>query len=384
MILEGRLVEDGRRVRVETSGERISSVREVAGAPDVWIAPGLLDLQVNGYAGLDLNTPDVTPETVTGLTRSLWALGVTGFCPTVITGPRDRMLRSLEAVAGACDHDTLTARTVLGVHVEGPHISPEDGPRGAHPIEYVRPPDLEEYPAWQGASGGRVRIVTLSPEYLEAPEYVCAIVRDGVVAAIGHTAATGEQIRAAVEAGARLSTHLGNGAHALLPRHPNYIWDQLAEDRLFASFIFDGHHLPPPVMKAMLRAKGLERSILVSDAVAVAGLPPGVYETPVGGRVELLPDGRLNLYGTSLLAGSTGSLLDGVTNAARHTDASLAEAFRLASFNPARLLGLEDRGTIREGARADLVALSQDPATGRHSAVVTLLGGEVVYSDGSH
>ena len=115
--------------------------------------------------------------------------------------------------------------------------------------------------------------------------------------AIGHTAAGAAQLRAAVDAGARLSTHLGNGAHAHLPRHPNYLWEQLAEDRLAASLIFDGHHLAPAVMRTMLRAKGVERSILVSDAVAVAGLPPGVYTSAVGGRVELLPTGRLNLAG---------------------------------------------------------------------------------------
>ena len=134
---------------------------------------------------------------------------------------------------------------IAGLHIEGPHISPEDGPRGAHPQHCVRPPDVDEFHRWQEASNGSVKLVTVSPEWPESPGYIEAVVREGVVVAIGHTKATTDQIRDAVNAGATLSTHLGNGAHSMLPRHPNYLWDQLAEDRLAASFIADGIHLEP-------------------------------------------------------------------------------------------------------------------------------------------
>ena len=171
---------------------------------------------------------------------------------------------------------------------------------------------------------------------------------DGVIASIGHSAATGDQIRAAVDAGARWSTHLGNGAHALLPRHPNYIWDQLSEDRLSAGFIFDGEHLPTSVMRPFVRAKGVERTVLVSDAVAVGGLHPGVYEMFSGVTVELTAGGRLQLHGTPYLAGAVAPLQVGVANAVRHAGVTLAEAVRMVTANPARLLGLPPDGWPRQ------------------------------------
>jgi N-acetylglucosamine-6-phosphate deacetylase len=276
----------------------------------------------------------------------------------------------------------LIAHAIACIHVEGPHISPEDGARGAHPLEHVRPPTLDEYRRWQDAAGGRIGIITLAPEHPGSLEYIKAVVAEGIAVAIGHTAAGEDQILAAVNAGASLSTHLGNGSHALIDRHRNYIWEQMAEDRLTASLIFDGHHLPPALMKVMLRAKTLERAILTSDAVAVAGLTPGIYETSIGSKVELLPSGRLTLYGTPYLAGSASSLPDGVTNAMRHAGATLAEAVRLATANPARLLSLNGprgRGSLREGAIADIVAFRTDPVSYELTIETTVIGGEVVF-----
>jgi N-acetylglucosamine-6-phosphate deacetylase len=168
-------------------------------------------------------------------------------------------------------------------------------------------------------------------------------------------------------------------------RHPNHIWEQMAEDRLAASLIFDGRHLPPAVMKTVLRAKGIERAILISDTVSVAGLPPGTYETAVGGKVELLPSGRLNLHGTPYLAGSAGSLPEGIANAVRHAGATLPEAVRLATANPARLLGLDGptgRGSVRTGAAADLTVFRFGDSTGHLTIELTVVGGNVVYRDG--
>src|SRR5699024_3206830 len=145
---------------------------------------------------------------------------------------------------------------VPGVHIEGPSISPADGPRGAHPVEHVRPPDLAEFERWQAAGDGLVKLVTLAPEHAGAPGYIRTLAARGVIVALGHSAATPDEVHAAVDAGARLSTHLGNGVAAVLPRHPNLIWTQLADDRLYASFIADGHHLSADTFRAMLRAKG--------------------------------------------------------------------------------------------------------------------------------
>lgn len=382
MLLEGRLVENGAVVVLRFDGPRLARITSVKSAPERWIAPGFLDIQVNGYGGHDVQAADVTANTIAQLIRSLWAKGVAAICPTVITQSEARICRSLAAIAAACAADPLVAHAIPRIHVEGPFISPEDGARGAHPLAHVRPPSFNEYRRWQEAAGGRVGIITLAPEQPGSADFIARVTADGVVVAIGHTATRTEQLQAAVAAGARLSTHLGNGSHALLPRHSNYLWDQLADDRLCASMIFDGHHLPPPLMRVFLRAKGVERGILVSDAVAVAGLPPGTYESAVGGKVELLPNGRLNLAGTPYMAGSASTLPEGVANAVRHTDATLAEAVRMASTNPTRLLrldGADGRGTVHEGGPADLTVFRVNPATGEILVDMTIVAGVVVY-----
>ena len=203
-------------------------------------------------------------------------------------------------------------------------------------------------------------MVTLSPHYAEAPAYIAALTARGVHVAIGHTDAAPHEITAAVDAGAVLSTHLGNGAHGTLPRHPNLLWTQLAEDRLAASFIADGHHLPAETLTAMVRAKGLERCLLVSDAVALAGLPPGRYRTPVGGEVELTAGGPAR-RGRHALPGRGGALArrrgggrgaPGPDHAGRRRPHGHAQPGRFAGGR---------RGTLRLGAPADLVRFRWQP-----------------------
>jgi N-acetylglucosamine-6-phosphate deacetylase len=358
LVLEGRSIETGQPIRVTIADGRISAIDELDRlAEATWISAGWLDIQVNGFDGHDPNAADAEPAATIGMVEALWRFGVSASCPTICTESEAHIVRSLRAVADACDGNPLVAESVVGIHVEGPHIATEDGPRGAHPLRYVRPPDIDEYRRWQTAARGRIRIITVSPEYEESIAYIQAIVADGVVASIGHTAATTDQIRAAVDAGARWSTHLGNGAHALIRRHPNYIWDQLAEDRLSAGFIFDGQHLPPSVMKSVLRAKGVERSVLVSDALFVAGLDPGVYHLPDGAAVELQSSGRLELHGTPYLAGAVAALPVGVGNAVRHAGVTLADAVRMVTANPSRLLGLANgvgHESLRVGSTANL------------------------------
>jgi N-acetylglucosamine-6-phosphate deacetylase len=391
LVLEGRSVEDGRAVRVTVDGGVIAALEPVGAdaadatvAPADWLSPGWLDVQVNGFAGHDPNAANADPSNTIDMVRALWRRGVTGVCPTICTESEEHIIGALRAIAAACEADPLVASAIVGIHVEGPHISPEDGPRGAHPLRHIRPPDVTEYRRWQEAARGRIRIVTLSPEYAEAVHYVRAIVADGVVASVGHTSASGDQIRAVVDAGATWSTHLGNGAHATIRRHPNYIWDQLAEDRLAAGFIFDGHHLPPAVMRSVVRAKGVERTILVSDALYVAGLPPGDYALPDGAGVTLRDTGRLELTGTPYLAGAASPLPVSVGNAMRHAGLTLADAVRTVTANPSRLLGLgtlAGRESIRVGARANLTVFRQDPETLDISIRATVVDGVLVYSE---
>lgn len=316
------------------------------------------------------------------MVRALWRRGVTSLLPTVVTSSERRMRASLEAISDARAADRLVGLSILGAHVEGPAISGQDGPRGAHPKKHVRPADIDEFRRWQEACGGLVRVVTLAPEVTGALALVRELAAAGVVPAIGHTAATPAQVRAAADAGARMSTHLGNGSHSELPRLDNFLWEQLADDRLWASLIFDGHHLPPAVMKTMLRAKGAGRCVLVSDAVALAGAPAGRYETPVGGAVVLEPEGRLVVEGTHFLAGSVVDLLTGVANAVSIVGTPLPQAVSLASANPARLLGLDHDGGLGRtvpGYRADITAFTWPPGHPRPELVATVVAGQVVY-----
>jgi len=341
-----------------------------------WLAPGLVDLQVNGFAGHDFNGARSDPQTVVAIVHALRARGVTTVVPTLITAAHERITRALRAVAEAREQDPLVRHAVPFVHLEGPHLSPEDGPRGVHDPAHIRPPSAEEFAEWQAASGGLVGMVTLSPHFEGAAAYTSDLCRQGVRVAIGHTHATPAQITAVVDAGARLSTHLGNGAHAMLARHPNYLWAQLADDRLTAGFIADGHHLPADTLTAMIRAKGLGRSLLVSDSVALAGMPPGRYETPVGGAVELSPDGRLVQSGTPYLAGAARGLAEGVAQAIGAARLTLGDALRLATTQPGRFTG--GRGVLTVGAPADVIEFAWSPGDTTLSTTRVLVRGQDV------
>lgn len=351
-----------RSIRVATENGTIVRVEETNEDTDLYLSAGFVDLQVNGYGGFDLNAEQISTETVTGLVDAMLAKGVTCFAPTLISAREERLCRALRVIAEARRTHPTVAACVPFVHMEGPHISSLDGYRGAHPAEAVRPPSLTEFDRWQDASDGLVGLVTLSPHFDETVKYIAALVNRGVHVAIGHTHAAPEQITAAADAGARLSTHLGNGIALELPRHSNPIWRQLADDRLSASFIADGHHLPGDVLKVMLRAKGVEHSVLVSDAVALAGMPAGVYSSPVGGRVEIRPNGKLCVFGTEMLAGSTASLAQSISCAVHMAGLSLHDVLAMATLNPGRFVG--GRGRLAPGTRADLVRFRWDEGVG--------------------
>jgi N-acetylglucosamine-6-phosphate deacetylase len=346
-------------------------------AGDVTIAPGFVDLQVNGFAGVDYNEPSSSHEEIARSLQVMFSTGVTRVFPTVITGDPERMVGALRNLAAARE-SLENGGAMEAFHVEGPHISPEDGPRGAHPQRWVRPPDVNEFLRWQEAARGNVRLVTLSPEWPGAPLYIEALASEGVVTSIGHTRATREQILDAVSAGATLSTHIGNGAHALLQRHPNYIWEQLAEDRLAASFIVDGIHLGDAFLRVALRAKGIERSVLVTDAVMPALCAPGVYKLGEI-QVELKDDQRVVLRGGTRLAGSSLRMDRAIDNVMRIAGVSLTEAITMATINPARVGRIANRQRgLRPGERADLVRFRI--VDGRMEIVETYLSGRKVFS----
>ena len=343
----------------------------------VYVAPGWIDLQVNGFAGADYNSPETSREAIARSLEAQWATGVTRLFPTVITGSPERMTGALRMLARV-RAELPGGGTMEAFHVEGPFISPEDGPRGAHPQPWVRAPDIEEFRRFQDAAEGNIRLMTLSPEWPQAPRFIESVVRAGVVISIGHTKATAAQIGDAVSAGATKSTHIGNGAHAVLPRHPNYIWEQLAEDRLAAGFIVDGIHLGKSFLNVALRAKGLERALLVTDAVMPAGCQPGSYRLGEV-DVELHADGSVRMAGGTRLAGSALRMDDAISNVMAMTGIGVREAMALAARNPARVGRVSGRQRgLTAGERADIVRFRLED--GRVRVMETYVGGKRVYA----
>jgi N-acetylglucosamine-6-phosphate deacetylase len=379
--LQGIHYATGQAVQLTIRDGRIAEVlplKASAGSGSLpFIAPGLVDLQINGYAGDDFNMPPFSPELVIRASRNLWREGVTAYYPTIITNSPEAIEEAAGIIAKACDEDPHTNRMIAGIHVEGPFISPEDGARGAHNAAYVRAPEWELFERWQRASGNRVRILTLSPEWPDSAAFIAKVSAAGVTVSIGHTAATPEQIREAVRAGARMSTHLGNGAHLMMPRHPNYIWEQLACDDLWSCVIADGFHLPESVLKVIFRAKGAQ-ALMVSDAVHLSGLPAGEYTTHVGGKVVLTPEGRLSLADNpKILAGSAQMLLWGIEHVTRSGIASLSDAWEMSSTRPGAFMGLPSGAGIAAGAPADVVLFERDGD--RVKLLQTYKDGELVY-----
>lgn len=372
----------GEPVRITVEAGRIAGIEPAWPDADLetwpFVAPGLFDLQINGFGGIWFSDEGLTPDQVLSVLDAHFPHGITRLCPTLITSSFEALKEGFTAIRKACEREPWADRMVAGCHLEGPYISAEDGPRGAHPAAHVRPADWNEFTRLQAASGDRIRLVTLAPEAAGAVEFIRRAAAAGVTIAIGHTAAELEQIAAAVDAGARLSTHLGNGAHGTIRRHPNYIWEQLGEARLKASIITDGFHLPGSVVRSIVRAKGPQNLILTCDASGLAGCPPGEYEYH-GGRFEVLADGPIVIAGQrQMLAGSGVQTDVCVATAMAMTGLSLGEACDMAGRQPARFLGCEEV-RLQRGSRADLVLFPWSPGDTRLHVQATLADGAVRY-----
>lgn len=354
LILEGIHYKTNKPVKLEISGNRIVKITAgEAGTSNLPLAaPGLIDIQINGYNGVDFNSPVLTPGQVEKVSEELLRTGVTGYFPTLITSPPEYFTHQITVFRDAINHP-LSSAMIRGIHLEGPFISMEDGPRGAHMKKFCILPNFELVKQWQDAAEGLIRIITLAPELPGAVSLISNCVKSGITVGIGHTAASADQLKEAVDNGARLSTHLGNGAHNTLPRHPNYIWEQLAEDRLYASMIADGFHLPDSVLKVFIKVKR-EKAILVSDGMQYTGMKPGSYTSPQTGGVVLCADGRLHLEGNrEILAGSAKTLREGIIKIMAFESPDFA--WDMASLHPSELMNLDTGRGISVGAPADLI-----------------------------
>jgi N-acetylglucosamine-6-phosphate deacetylase len=376
----------GSPLEVAIEHGNITGIRQIEGEnglpPDglPYLCRGFLDMQVNGFRGDDYSAEGLDAARIERLVLNLAASGASRHIPTIVTRPKAQILNNLRVIAAARRASPLIAAAIPGIHIEGPFISSEDGPRGAHDPRYVRDPDFAEFQEWQDAAEGLVKIVTVAPEREGALGFIEKAAATGCVVAIGHSAAPPETIRDAIAAGCALSTHLGNGSHATLPRLKNYLWEQLAADELVAGIIADGFHLPASVLKAFSRVKGLDRLILVSDAAAPAGLEAGRHRWG-NLDVELYPDGHIGLAGTPYLAGA-GHLLDwDIPTFMRFSGASLAEAIGLCTVNPARLLSIGGQtGILAVGEPADLTLFRLGNAGEKLSIERTVIAGEEAFT----
>jgi N-acetylglucosamine-6-phosphate deacetylase len=344
------LVENG-KIKWIGPDEKVSSFD--FGGMDLYVCPGFFDPQVNGFGGVDFNSPLLTPEGLHQAALSLASTGVTRFLPTLITSSHERMVRRLEIVGEALGSDPLLRKMCLGIHLEGPYLSPEDGPRGVHPREFVRLPRWEEIEEFQEVCEDQIRGITLAPEVEGSIPFIEKAVAHGVVIGIGHTNASEEVIEEAVQAGARLTCHLGNAGPASRTHHQNLIKKQLAMDQLMASIITDGIHLSHDTVKNYIETKGIDRILLTTDSMAGAGASPGRY-TLGDLEVEVSPNGTARLVGNPRLAGSTLTMDRAITNAVRFAEISLPSAIQMAAKNAQRLFP-EVNGEIIPGNPADLV-----------------------------
>jgi N-acetylglucosamine-6-phosphate deacetylase len=298
---------------------------------------GLIDLQVNGYAGIDFNDTDLAAGALDHALGAMRADGVVGCLPTLITAPAEVLAARFAALDRAVAASRLGPAMVPGYHLEGPFLSPEPSYAGCHPPGAMLAPDAALVERLEAPLARPILLITLAPERHGATELIRWAAGRSKLVAIGHTAADGETIAAAAAAGARLSTHLGNALFHTQPKFANPMMAQLAEDRLAASFIADGRHIPPFALKVMLRAKGPERSLLISDATAAAAAPPGRYGF-AGMAIERDAAGTVTVAGGTTLAGSALRLAQAVENLVAWGLASRAEATRMAADNPAALL----------------------------------------------
>ncbi|KAA5823319.1 amidohydrolase family protein [Algibacter amylolyticus] len=344
-----------------------------------YIAPGLVDLQVNGYKGIDLNSLDLKVADVNKICEDLLEEGITSFLPTIITNSDESTTYLLKIVSRACNESFKTNESIGGIHLEGPFISLEDGPRGAHSKAFVKAPNWELFTKWQNAANGKIRIITLSPEWPESIEFIKNCVASGVIVSIGHTAASPKQIQDAIKAGATMSTHLGNASHAMLPRHNNYIFEQLASDDLWASIIADGFHLPDALLNIFLKTKP-DKSILVSDTTSFAGLPTGNYKSHIGGEITLDASGKLHMQGNPyMLAGSAQSLLWCVNQLINKNIASLKDAWHMASIKPTEILFGTSNNLLQVGQKANLVIFEK--TDNGLEVIKTIQSADIVYSN---
>jgi N-acetylglucosamine-6-phosphate deacetylase len=364
-MIEGIHYATGKPVQIKIENGKITEIKSIKKLHDenskTYISPGFFDNQINGFAGVSFafGESDLTEEGIEKATKELWEKGVTTYLPTLTTNSKEVLVRNFAILSESVNDENLLG-SIPGFHLEGPYINPEDGYRGAHPKQYVRLPDWDEFMEMYKASGEKILQVTVAPEMEGAQNFIKKCTEKGILIAVGHHNASREQLDLAVANGARISTHLGNGCANMINRHVNPLWPQLANDDLSISIICDGFHLLPEEIKVFYKTKGVNKTIITSDVTSYAALEPGQYKTETGETIELTKEGKLYYPAQNVLYGSASPITKGVGHIMEVTGCSLADAIQMASTNPAKLYGLNDRGTLEVGKRADLILFTLD------------------------
>ena len=334
---------------------------------------------MNGFAGVSfsLGGSDLTKEGIEKATNELWKKGVTTYLPTLTTNSQKVLVGNFAILAKSLENEKLLG-SIPGFHLEGPYINPEDGYRGAHPKQFVRLPDWDEFMEMYKASGEKILQITVAPEMEGAQEFIKKCTELGIIVAVGHHNANKAQLDLAVTNGVKISTHLGNGCANMINRHHNPLWPQLANDDLMVSIICDGFHLLPEEIRVFYKVKGADKTIITSDVTSYAALEPGKYKTQTGETIELTKEGMLHYPAQNVLYGSASPITKGVGHIMEVTGCPLADAVKMASANPAKLYGLNDRGILEPGKRADLILFTMEE--GIMVIQKTIVAGKEVYS----
>jgi N-acetylglucosamine-6-phosphate deacetylase len=354
------LLLEGQHIAEVTSqaARQIPAGARVVDFGDAVLAPGFLDIHIHGGAGHDVM--ESNPAGLSAVEQLIAKHGVTGYFPTTVTAPIDQILSALERLATAIENSadgkqtksgSLRA-TPLGIHLEGPFIS--HARPGVHPPKDLMLPTLPLFERFWQAARGHIRMMTIAPELNGAAEVIAEATKRGVCVSMGHSDADVEATRAGVAAGARHATHVFNAMRPLHHREPGIVGEVLTNLQLTTDVIADGVHLHPLIVQLILRAKGEENTVLITDAISATGMPDGRY--PLGPFEVEVKDGKALYNGH--LAGSILTLDVAVRNVMHFAHWDLRQAVRAATLNPAWVAGLPNRGQLRAGAPADLVVLS--------------------------
>ncbi len=344
-----------------------------------FVGPGLIDLQVNGISGFDFNTTNIFPEDIVEMTSLEFEHGVTTYFPCLVTNSDDAINEEIKNINKACETYPWIEESIGGIHLEGPFISTNSEARGAHCADFVKPPDWNLLKEWQDTAKGKIKLITLSPEWENTESLIQECLKNNILVSIGHTAASPEQITKAVDAGAELSTHLGNGCQVSFSKSNNFFWEQLTEDRLWTTIIADGFHLSDQLLKVILKLKQ-DKLILISDSTKFLNFEPGRYHSIIGGDVILNDKGKLYLESNpELLAGSARPITHGINYLISHMGVQLSDAWNMASTKPSELTKINNLA-LKPGNNADLVLFSF--TDNKISIQKTIKRGKVVYSAG--